>query len=120
MRRLWFALPVLLSSIAGACEDDVPCTANIVSFQIIVSSPEGLPIDRVTAERERVDDCTAVGAVTYSCHEQGGGDYTIRVYSGDLVWTRETTLDEDEDGCHLEQSQSTEIELKAATADGAQ
>jgi hypothetical protein len=101
----------------------VSCTAELrTAVQVTVTAEGGLTIDRVTAERGKEHDCepwddVAVNPALYSCHEQGGGKYTVRVYSGMLTWTRSVEVPEDDDGCHVTETKELEITASAATAD---
>ena len=120
MTRSQLAAALLLIAMGVACEDDVVCTAYLGAFTVRVTSPEGLVVDRVTAERAGVAECDHYVGSEFICHEQGGGEYTVKVHSGDLVWTDRVTFKEDDDGCHIVVDKEVEIEMTAATAERAQ
>ncbi|MFT3924552.1 MAG: hypothetical protein QM778_18580 [Myxococcales bacterium] len=130
MKKTWTTVALMLASMVGACGNDgVVCTTNIVSFEIRVSSPEGLPVEHVTAEQNRESECMSTSeggdaslGGAYPCWEQGSGEYVLRVRSGDRTWTRRVTVKEDpaSDGCHIEMGQGFDIELTAASADPAE
>lgn len=122
MKRSVFCAGLAGALMTSACgEDRVTCTTELrVAVDVRISSPEDLPIDRVTAERVNEQDCegeaeTEAPEATFACFEQGGGTYIVRVYSGDLVWTR--TLEIEGDRCHVASTETLSIELTAATAD---
>jgi hypothetical protein len=107
MRTAALSLRVLgLAALLSACGGELVCTEEErVAVRVHVSSPSGLPIDSITAEHEDEAQCEPSSRETdgspdgvYRCMEQGGGRYTIRVYSGDLCWT--THVDVSANECH--------------------
>jgi hypothetical protein len=127
MRSIVF--PVMLSSFAAltlACGGELVCTQEQrVAVRVHVSSPrdQDLPVVRVTADNGREDVCEssseadASSAGTYRCNEQGGGEYTIRVYSDALTWT--TRVDVDANECHTTEIKDVDVVLDPQTADDA-
>jgi len=113
---------VVFAALIGACRGELVCTEEIrVAVRVHISSPDYLPVDRVTAERSRESDCDASSIEsdastdeTYRCNEQGGGEYTIRVYSGDQVWTNEAYVRANE--CHTTEIADVDILMDSATA----
>jgi hypothetical protein len=78
--------------------------------------PNGVRIDRITAERRIEEECgsfsnRSAGQV-FTCWEQGGGIYIVRVYSGGQpLYAEEVDVEADE--CHVKQRASIEIDLTA-------
>jgi hypothetical protein len=106
-----------------ACSDETTCTLeNRLAITVQVESPQGLPVDSVTATRRREQACEsqatsqdASGPGSYECGEQGGGTYTVRVTSGELQWTQRVDISADE--CHTTEHQTLEFVLDPDTAD---
>jgi hypothetical protein len=92
-----------------------------VAVRVHVSSADELPVDRVTAELSHERDCAvslesdASAYGIYRCTEQGGGSYTIRVYSGDKTWSTNVRVTANE--CHTLEIKDVEISLDPASAD---
>ena len=113
-------VPLLAGALLGACGEETICTDELrLAIRVYVTSPEGLPIDRVTAERSHEMACSFSSAQgtdagsdrMYRCHEQqgGGGVYTVRVYSGDEVWTAAVYIDANE--CHTTEIKDVRVVL---------
>jgi hypothetical protein len=117
----WLVAALAVGS--AACDDTTTCTLELRTAVVVtVTAADGVVIDRVTAERGNEYDCEtsddpAVGPATYSCHEQGGSTYTIRVYSGARTWTREVEVEETADGCHVAKTEELAIDATPETAD---
>jgi hypothetical protein len=122
--------PCLFATVVAllGCDDSTACTRELrFPIQVDVSSPDGLPIDSVTATREREDECAdlsypgladggdASSSGHYACTEQGGGTYVVRVTSGELTWSKSTHIDADE--CHTTEDKSLTFVLDPETAD---
>ena len=123
-----WSVAFLLAGCAGDDDDNtITCTTEIRSAILgDISSPEGLPIDSVTAERSFVAECegdfssaaqdAAQGPLEFYCWEQGGnGTYVVRVTSGDLTWTQSATVERNE--CHTTRTARLHFVLDPDTAD---
>lgn len=128
MKRLLLAHAALASGLCPACADDMPpCTLELrTAVALKVTSRDDVgTVDRVTVEHGgKVSECQPGTALSgpntvggYSCWEQGGGEYVVRVYSGSLVWTRKGTATETADGCHVEEPIEIDLVLTEETAD---
>jgi hypothetical protein len=124
MRSIVFPLSVVgLSLLSPACDGELVCTQELrVAVRVHVSSPDELPVERVTADLKREADCESFSIETdasaegiYRCNEQGGGRYTIRVYSGDLVWRTESHVTANE--CHTLEIEDVDVVLDPASAE---
>jgi hypothetical protein len=107
MRPRAFQLSLFgFAALLGACGEEKICTDEPrLAIRVYVTSPEGLPIDRVTVQLTHEIECSlsstphdAGSDRMYRCREQGGGVYTVRVYSGDEVWNAAVHIDANE--CH--------------------
>ena len=103
-------------------EMNYACTAELrAPMGVSVSSPQGLPIDSVTAECNSEMACVhksrydSDDSVFYSCFEDGGGTYTVTVRSGDLAWTQKVDIKANE--CHTTEGKSLDFVLDPNTAD---
>jgi hypothetical protein len=123
MRSIVFLLSVVgLSLLAPACDGELICTEELrVAVRVHISSPEDLPVDRVTADLKRETECEsfsletdASGEGIYRCNEQGGGRYTIRVYSGDMSWSTGVSVTANE--CHTTEIKDVDVVLDPASA----
>lgn len=111
-----------LAALLGACSGELVCTQEQrVAVRVHVSSPDGLPVDNVTADQEGEKQCdvssvenAATPTGVYRCMEQGGGKYTIRVYSGDLCWTANVDVTANE--CHTTDIGNVAIVMDPDTA----
>jgi hypothetical protein len=99
---------------SASCKDDAGCTqVELIAVQVAVTNPDDLKI-RVTAELTDEQECTffvddSIGRV-YTCYEQGGGTYKVRIYVGDEVIYEED--DEVEaDACHIKQRFESQVDL---------
>lgn len=107
------------AALFSACGEETICTDELrLAVRVHVTSPEGLAIDRVTAERSHEMACSfssmpqgadAGSDGMYRCREQGGGVYTVRVYSGDEVWTAAVHIDANE--CHTTEIKDVRVVL---------
>lgn len=114
MRHL-FALACALASLS-ACNDKNDCNgALMIAVELHLTVPEGVTITKVTAENEselacefsRGDDETEE---LYACYGQGGGDYIIRVYSGEnVIYTETDEVDASE--CKVKERAVSEVDL---------
>jgi hypothetical protein len=104
-------------ALSAASADPHECSAELRAIRVELSSPEGLVVDSVTIENEHEQPCEEAtpDALAYDCHEQGGGEYIVRVHSGELTWTQ--TLEITHDGCHIPEGESVSFDLTAASAD---
>lgn len=122
MRTLVLSLRVLcLAALFSACSGELVCTAeDRVAVRVNVSSPSGLPVDSITADRTREAECGESSGEAqqsdgvFRCMEQGGGQYTIRVYSGNLCWT--TQVDVHANECHTTDIANVDIVMDPNTA----
>ena len=123
MRPRAFQLSLFgFAALVGACGEEKICTDELrLAIRVYVTSPEGLPIDRVTAEQSHEIACSFSSAPQgadagsdrmYRCHEQGGGVYTVRVYSGDETWTASVHIDANE--CHTQEIKDVRVVLDPA------
>jgi hypothetical protein len=87
------------------------------ALELHITAPEGLHIDKVTAERTSEEECSFVRNKTgselmYACYEQGGGsaDYVVRLYSGGEEIYKETVAVE-ADSCHVKERVQSYIDL---------
>lgn len=113
MLRWWHGLAFAWCVVAFACGDDECSAEQRVAVQVLVNGAG--PIDKITVELEREEECGSfrdanLGQV-YTCWEQGGGLYTVRVYSGDEVHEEQIEIEADE--CHIKQRESVTIDLDA-------
>ena len=95
----------------AACGDDQCSAGQRVAINVMISG--SAPVDKVTAELEFEEECgfnRQVGQV-FTCWEQGGGTYTVRVYSGDMVHEEEIEIEADE--CHIKERATLFIDLEA-------
>jgi len=115
---------VVLAALIGGCRGELVCTSEVrVAVRVNIASPDYLPVERVTAERSHEVDCGPSSSIEsdastdemYRCNEQGGGEYTIRVYSGDQVWTDKAHVDANE--CHTTEIADVDIMMDPATAE---
>jgi hypothetical protein len=78
-------------------------------------------VDAVTATNLNEEPCEALftgdaGAdEEYTCYEQGGGPYTVRVRSGSMTWTKAVSVNAD--ACHVTEQKTLVFVLDPATAD---
>jgi hypothetical protein len=119
----------LLALHACATDQVITCTDELRSAVVVhVSSPGGLAVDGVSAMREGgAHECESslfydagsndAGAVqSYTCWEQGGGTYVVRVKSGASTWTKRVEIDTD--GCfHVTEQKTLNFVLDPKTAD---
>jgi hypothetical protein len=112
MWKLWQAFTCAGCAAVAACGDD-ECKPELrIAAEVIVTGAG--PIDKVTIELESEKECGSffdqgVGQV-FTCWEQGGGLYTVRVYSGDVVREKQVEIEADE--CHIKERASLQIDLQ--------
>jgi len=101
-------IPVSASAICllAACKDE--CSDELkIALELSIGVPDGVTISKVTAELEREEECTSFRPdktqddFVYTCYEQGGGDYLVRVYSGDQE-IHSQTVSVMADACHAQ------------------
>lgn len=118
MRMWWRALVCTWCVAAVACGDEECSAEQRVAIELTVTGAG--PIDRVTAELESEEECgtgrfsSPIGSFSapdqaYNCWEQGGGVYTVRVYSGAAVHEMQVEIEADE--CHIKERASVTIDL---------
>lgn len=108
--------PLLLGALAlvAACDNGSKCDEEKIAIELQLIVPDGTSIEKVTVELKDEQECgtvydPAMGKL-YTCWEQGGGTYTLRVYSaGQVIHTQEVELESD--GCHIKERLMTEIDL---------
>jgi hypothetical protein len=118
MSWLGYSLAGLCLLASASCKDGGKCSdEELVAIEVHVKNPEDLAIS-VTAELKSEEECPffvdpGTGRV-YTCYEQGGGTYKVRIYVGDKVIYEED--DEVEaDACHIKQRFVSEIDLTAVS-----
>lgn len=119
------ALSLALALALAACDDSTSCTAELRSaIEVYVESPDGLPVDAVTATQRSEIPCDmlpstgaqdAGDAEHYNCSEQSGGTYVVRVTSGDETWSQAVDIEADE--CHTTERKTLTFVLDPALAD---
>src|ERR1044071_591641 len=87
MSNWWQVLACVGCCALASCGDDDCSAEQLVAVEVMVSGSG--PIDKVTVERKAEEECGSffdaeLGQV-FTCWEQGGGTYTVRVYSGERV-----------------------------------
>jgi hypothetical protein len=113
MGKWWQAFACAGCAVVAACGDD-ECKPELrIAAEVIVTGTG--PIDKVTIELESEKECDffvdpGLGQV-FTCSEQGGGLYTVRVYSGDTVREKQVEIEADE--CHIKERASLQIDLQA-------
>ena len=106
-----------LLALLGACSDKKDCNSELmIAVELDLTVPEGVTVTRVTAENEAERECEFTRDENnterrlYACYGQGGGDYTIRVYSGDdVIYTETDEVDADE--CKVNERALSEVDL---------
>jgi hypothetical protein len=114
------AVAVVSAAMLGACSGEHICTEEErIAVRVHVSSPFGLPSDRVTAEQDHEMVCAfssssddATTDFMYRCAEQGEGIYIIRAYSGDQVWSARVHVNANE--CHTTEIKDVDLVLDPA------
>jgi hypothetical protein len=116
-----------LSIACVGCIESRSCTLELRYAVIVrIENPQGLTIDSVTAKRSHEQDCTSYlgGAdastgdsheVGYSCFEDGGGTYVVRVESGRSTWTQKVHINAN--ACHTTERKTLTFVLDPKTAD---
>jgi hypothetical protein len=100
-----------------AC-DDQGCDDKVkIALEVHVTAPVGVTISKVTAELEREEDCgsfrdRSTDERVWTCTEQGGGQYVLRVYSGDEELHQETKRVE-ADECHVKELETVFVTVEA-------
>lgn len=115
------SLVIAACSLAGGGCDDGGCKREQrIAVELTVRNLAGRDIE-VTAELDgngeqscdRTSDLNvgvAAGGRVFTCIEQGGGTYTIRVYSDDNV-LHEEQLEVEADECHIKELVKAEVDL---------
>ena|SRR5688572_24050247 len=117
MRNLCIGLLGMGALTLGAC-DGGGCDERIkIALEVHVTAPVGVTIDKVTAERDREEDCGSfrdrlTDERVWTCNEQGGGPYILRVYSGDQELHQETKLVE-ADECHVKELETVFVTVES-------
>jgi hypothetical protein len=125
---------LLLASMltSSACSDSITCTFDQkLAITVQVQYTQGLEPDLVTAAQSaRPQECwntdefardaggsaSGVPSVnTYHCHEQGGGEYVVRVVSGNLSWTQSVDIAANQ--CHTTEHKELRFVLDPSDAD---
>jgi hypothetical protein len=125
MRRIVFPASLLVFvGLSAGCGGELICTDELhVAVRVHISSPDAQPVDRVTADNRKEETCESMSIEadasapdsTYRCNEQGGGDYTIRVYSGAAMWSAHIEVEANE--CHTVEIQDVDVVLDPNIAD---
>jgi hypothetical protein len=97
----------------GACKDDGCSDELKIALEVHVTAPVDVAIDKVTVELESEQECGSFRDRTtdervWTCYEQGGGPYLVRVYSGDEEIHQETKRVEADD-CHIKERETVFI-----------
>jgi hypothetical protein len=119
-----------LFAVIVACDSQRTCTSELRSaLTVQISSPQGLEVDSVTATRRVELPCenssvehagardAAAGSneLVYTCWENGGGTYVVRVKSGQSTWTQKVHVNAD--FCHTTEHKTLSFVLDPETAD---
>lgn len=98
--------------VLAGCDDDKCKDEEKIALELTVHNPDKLDI-KVTAELEDEQTCDFFDMGTgpiYTCIEQGGGTYKVRVYVGDdVIYEEEDEVEAD--ACHVKQLVRAEIDL---------
>jgi hypothetical protein len=116
-------LAMAWATVLGACSGERICTEEErLAVRVHVASPFGLPVDRVTAERDHEMVCAFSATVDdagtdlmFRCNEQGEGTYTVRAYSGKRVWSAQVHIDANE--CHTTEIEDVDLVLDPGEVD---
>lgn len=97
----------------SGCDDDKCKDEEKIALELTIANPDKLDIE-VTAEldgNEQSCDFFDMGTgPIYTCIEQGGGTYKVRVYVGnDVIYEEEDEVEAD--ACHVKQLVRSEIDL---------
>jgi hypothetical protein len=100
---LWLGAALVASSLLASCDDGGCSDDEKVAIQLHINNPDDLKI-KVTAELAQEEECPfffdpGSGRV-YTCYEQGGGSYKVRVYTDDQV-IYEDDIEVEADKCHV-------------------
>ena len=91
----------------GGCKDE-----ELIALELHINNPERLNIS-VTAELESEKECLfndQSGSRVYTCWEQGGGTYKVRIYVDDeVIYEEEDDVEADE--CHVKGHVVSDIDL---------
>jgi hypothetical protein len=119
LRRFkWFGYGIAASflMLSASCDDGGCKDEELVALELHINNPNDLKL-KVTAELESERECLffdqGMGRV-YTCWEQGGGTYKVRIYVDDQVLYEE----EDEveaDACHVKGHTVSQIDLTGLT-----
>ena len=108
------ALVFLGLGLLPGCRDD--CSDELrIAIELHLTIPSGVKVERVTAELTREEECTffrTLSGPVYTCYEQGGGDYLVRIYSdGEEIESEVVGVEADE--CHVEAATIAYVEVTA-------
>jgi hypothetical protein len=102
--------------------DSICTLESRLAVLVEVYDPDRLTVDKVTATNQREEPCylerslrdrsgrEESEAAVYSCWEQGGGDYVVRVTSGKRDWSKRVQVEAGE--CHIGEAQQLTFELE--------
>jgi hypothetical protein len=110
-------LAVACAALIGACSGEQVCTEEErIAVRVHVQSPFGFRVDGVTAQQDHEMICAlsssaddATTDLMFRCTEQGEGIYTIRVYSGDTIFSGRVHVDANE--CHTTEIKDVDFVL---------
>ena len=116
--RTLFAFTGLIA-LLSACNDKKDCNGEfMIAVELDLTVPEDVTVTRVTAENEAERECEFTRDENnterrlYACYGQGGGDYIIRIYSGDdVIYTETDEVDANE--CRVNERALSEVDLGA-------
>jgi hypothetical protein len=116
--RTLFAFTAL-AALLCACNDKKDCNGELmIAVELDLTVPEDVTVTKVTAENESERECEFTRDENnserrlYACYGQGGGDYIIRVYSGeDVIYTETDEVDADD--CNVNERFVSEVDLGA-------
>jgi hypothetical protein len=114
MSKWWQVIACMGCGALASCSDDDCTPVQLVAVDVMISGTG--PIDKVTGELETEEECGSFfdedGNQIFTCWEQGGGTYTVRVYSGDRVVEEQIAVEAD--ACHIKERAWLNIDLDAA------
>jgi hypothetical protein len=110
---LWLGATLALSSLLASCDDGGCSDEEKVALELHINNPDDLDI-KVTAELTHEEECPfffdpGTGRV-YTCYEQGGGTYKVRVSVDDQV-IYEDEIEVEADKCHVKALVMSDIDL---------
>lgn len=122
-RTIGFGASIVIAACtltASGCDDGGCKREQRIAIELTVRNLAGRDVE-VTAELDgkgeqscdRTSDLNvgiAAGGRVFTCIEQGGGSYTVRVYSEDNV-IHEEQIEVEADECHIKELVKAEIDL---------